>query len=168
MYVLTVQDVNPGTRRRSQAMGTCSFHLPGPTSSRVLLSSPCDTHRLPPTQVQRHSLQTSLALSQSTLPQLSQHSEGIAVIGLQGMTQVLTYCLNPCPPHPLTPLVENLQSSTAIDSKKQPFESRRKVLFGAHATSLPIPQQGGSMYLLNAIILKVGRETEGSWEWERK
>lgn len=70
--------------------------------------------------------------------------------------------------HMLPLRVENPQSTTVIHSKKQPFEYRMKVPLGAHAMSLPVSQQGGSMYLLNAIILKVWRETEGSWEWERR
>lgn len=79
-----------GGESRDQAEATgnvnVSFHLPGPASSRVPLLSPCDTHRLPPTQVQCHSLQTSLTFRQSTLSQLNQHSEGITVTRLQGKT----------------------------------------------------------------------------------
>lgn len=42
----------------------------------------------------------------------------------------------------LPPLAGNSSSATVIDSKKQPFDFRRKGPLGAHAMSLPSPCQG--------------------------
>lgn len=94
---LTVQGVNPGDWPYEHSL-SIPTPTPGPASARAPLSPPCDTHRLTPTQAQCHTLQTSLAVCQSTLSKLGQHSEDIAVTGLQGATQVLAYCPSPCPP----------------------------------------------------------------------